>query len=270
MVQQIPRGQNFCSEVSRKTIKFRGVVREAIFKKARNSTEQTLLRNEIDFYSKFLPIYNVLNQLHFSGVKICPSFFKHSGGLFIQDLKKYHTEENISFSKALLIIDRLACFHAIGFYLKKFTQWQKSSQRIRGSKNWCTFVHGDCWARNFMFCGKNSIKLIDFGFFGYDHCLKDLVYLLFTSTQSLQAIRLCKYYRDRLQRYLRVLNIEFDTSDFWRQARKIAKRVHPLALHVITTVKSGTNRRRQQVHSIFILNQLSWHPQRGWVIATRV
>lgn len=258
------RRQNFCSIVTRKQTIFKRRIRAAISKRAHNPWERVILRNEILFYTTFLPIYNTLNQLHFSGRKICPTFFKGSADkeLLIQDLKNYQTKDIISLSEARLVINQLSIFHAIGFLIKNFTQHKKSSQRIRGNQKWCTFIHGDCWSGNFMFCGEKRVKLIDFGFFGYDHCLKDIVYLIFTSTRIQNLTSITNYYKDCLQSNLRKINLEFDTSDFEIELRKIAKRVYPLTKHVIQHIKSGADKRQQLAYIEFAFKKLTWrHPR---------
>ena len=132
MVKKLTTG--FCSVVCRKKTKFPGNKRDAIFKRARNPLELSLLRNEIVFYSKLLQIYNAVQKLHFTSKKLYQTFFKGSKEeLFIEDLKNYKTKSHLSFSNACIILEKLALFHCIGFLLKKILQHQKSSQKIGGS-----------------------------------------------------------------------------------------------------------------------------------------
>lgn len=263
MVETLTNG--FCSELHRKTITFKGKKRRAIFKKARNSMELSLLKNEIFFYSKLLPLYNTLEKLHFEGKKFCPTFFdtKKEGTLIIEDLRKYETKANLSYSSALLVLSKLATFHAIGFFLKNIITNQKISERIRGPQKWCTLIHGDSWSRNFMFRGKKEVKLIDFGFYEYDSCFKDVVYLLFTSVRTLRIIHLIEHYKDNLFHQLKKLNIEIDSSDFYIEVGKTAKRIYPLASKILKTIRSGSDREYQLAHAETYLKILSWHSQRG-------
>lgn len=263
MVEPLQTGQNFCSLVSRKKITFKRRQRSAILKSSRNSKELTLLKNEISFYREILPLYNVLNKLKFSGRKFCPTFFRvtEDHGLLIEDLRKYRTKEHISFQDANYILDELAKFHATGFYLKRKVKLGKSSQRIRGRTDYCTLVHGDCWTRNFMFCGE-QVKLIDFGFFSYDHCLVDVTYFLLTSTQSYKVIPLCLYYKNRLKDYIQKLGVELDFTHFRGELARTAERIYPLARYIIGAVKSGPERKLQLDYSEYTLRQLKWRCQR--------
>lgn len=259
MGEPLQTGHNFCSELSRKTRKIKGKRIGVISKRARNHLEKNLLKNETFFYSFLLPIYNVLNKLHFSGKKLCPSFFDSTKNeLFLEDLKKYKTKEDFALAEALNILQVLSVFHAIGFYLKQFINHQKQSQRIRGTKLWSTFTHGDCWSRNFMLCGKNRVKLIDFGFFDYNHCLKDISYFLLTSTDSLHTPKLSEYYKEHLQYNLRKIGVEFDTSNFYNELWTSAMKILPLATHVIKSVRKGKSKKNQLVNSDLIIAQLKW------------
>lgn len=259
MVESLTTG--FSSVVCRRQIIIRGKKRRAIFKRARNPLELSLLKNEILFYTKLLPLYITLEKLHFTGKKFAPSFLKAPKGekLYIEELEKYETKENLSFFDTLAVLSKLATFHSIGFFLRNITRGRgKFSRRLRGDQKWNTFVHGDAWCRNFMFRGKD-VKLIDFGFYGYDNCLKDVVYLLFTSTRTFRIIQLVEYYKFHLSNQLRKLNLEFDTSNFFEELKVVAQRIYPLVLRVLKTIKSGKERKYQIVHSEFILDQLLWY-----------
>ena len=140
----------------------------------RSAWERQLIRTEISFYSKLLPLFNVCNKLYFSGEKICPSFFE-GATTTIEDLQHYRTKENLQLSDLQLVLRKLAIFHAIGFLLKTYLPRNKYSPRKRETTAWCTLIHGDCWARNLMFRQRQHVKFIDFGFFRQDHCLIDLI-----------------------------------------------------------------------------------------------
>ena len=88
MGEPLQVGRNFSSALCRKTRKVRGRRIKVISKRARDPSEKILLKNETFFYSTLLPLYNVLNKLHFSGKKFCPTFFDYTENeLFLEDLK---------------------------------------------------------------------------------------------------------------------------------------------------------------------------------------
>ena len=130
-------GKNFCSVVTREVKTLKKQKRVAIRKKPRSAWERQLIRTEISFYSKLLPLFNVVNKLYFSGEKICPSFFegatttKEKSYLLIEDLQHYRTKENLQLSDLQLVIRKLAIFHAIGFLLKTYLPRNKYSPRKR-------------------------------------------------------------------------------------------------------------------------------------------
>lgn len=253
-------GKNFCSVVTRKLITFKKRKRSAICKKSRSAWERGLLKKEISFYSKLLPLFNIVNKLYFSGEKICPTFFKgvttskDKSYLLIEDLRRYRTKENLQLSDLHLVLRKLAVFHAIGFLLKTYLPRDRFSERKSG--DWCTVIHGDCWARNLMFRARQHMKFIDFGFFRHGHCLVDLIYLLFTSTQILAVGEVCEYYQEHLRTNLRKLGLDLDLREFRTELSKTATTLLPLATKVIKTIKTGSAKRKQLDHLEFVRRQL--------------
>lgn len=252
----------FCSAVRRGAILIKKKKRLAIFKTPRRSVEGTLLKNEIKFYKELLPTYNKVNGLFFSGKKFCPTLFDSAtvnwrdSRLVIEDLRSYRTKEFLQLTELYSVLRQLAIFHAIGFLLKNDLPRNRSSQRLRGSSSWCTFIHGDCWARNLMFCGRNRMKFIDFGFYDYNHCLVDLVYLLYTSTQTSAVNKVCEYYKNQLQLNLHKLGLQLDFNNFAVELRKTAIRIYPLATTVIGIVRKAAARREQLCYAQHVLEQL--------------
>lgn len=260
MREILKTGGNFCSVVSRRVHNIRGRRRLAIFKEPRNSFELNLLKHEILFYKTLAPLYNLIYGLHFSYKKFCPTLFesttRRGAKLVIQDLKFYRTKEILNHSEVEIVIKELAIFHAIGFLLKKIITPPRVSLRTRGNEKWFVYIHKDCWSRNLMICGKKRVKFIDFGFFDYNHCLKDLTYLLFTSTLSDNVHDLCTLYRDQLSINTRKLGLSIEISDFSTELGKTVISVYPLASRIIGKVRRGRTRQLQLSHAKLILDQL--------------
>lgn len=255
-------GKNFCSIVTRKVITFEGRKRVAICKKPRSAWERGLLRNEIWFYKKLLQLFNTINELHFSGEKFCPTFFEgvttptKSSRLVIEDLRRYRTKENLQLSELFPVLQKLSVFHAIGFKLKTHFSRGRFSQRKQETSAWCTWIHGDCWARNLMFRDQKHVKFIDFGFLHYNHCLIDLIYLLYTSTQTPAVSEVCAYYQEHLYTNLRKLGLDLDFDSFSVELAKTATKLFPLATRVIKTIKTGSAKHRQLDYAEFVRQQL--------------
>ena len=167
-------GRNFCSTVKRGGIVFRGRTRVAFFKVPRSVWELGLLRREVRFYREILPLFNLLRNAR----------------LVIQDLKSHYTKLSLTEREIGIVLNKLSLFHALGFLLKEFlparvlTFTDDSIATDRDNK-WFTLVHGDCWYNNSMFA-KYGFKFIDFGFTHYNHCLRDLAYLFYTSSLELK------------------------------------------------------------------------------------
>ena len=258
--EKLAPGTNFCSIVTRKVISFRKRKRVAICKTPRSAWERKLLQNEIQFYHKLIRLFNVINKLHFAGDKFCPTFFEgvttpaEESRLVIEDLQRYRTLENIQLSELCQVLRKLSIFHAIGFKLKTYYPKRRFSQRKQDTSAWCTWIHGDCWARNIMFRDRKHVKFIDFGFSRYGHCLVDLIYLLYTSTQTIAVREACEYYREHLNANLRKLDLDLDFSSFNAELVKTATGLFPLATRVIKTIKTGPAKHRQLEYAHFVLH----------------
>ena len=108
---------------------------------------------------------------------------------------------------------------------------------------------------------KKRVKFIEFGFARYDHCLRDLTYFLFTSTQTPKVCDLIQCYIDHLKINLQKLNLSLPTNEFPEELRKIACEVHPLATRVIRVVRRGQNKDKQLAYSRYVLRELKCRPE---------
>ena len=107
-----------------------------------------------------------------------------------------------------------------------------------------------------MFRDQKHLKFIDFGFFRHGHSLHDLIYLLYTSTQTRSVSEVCEYYRQNLQKNLHKLDLDLDFHTFKTELRKTAESIFPLAIKVIKTVKRGAAKQQQIDHAKFVLRKL--------------
>ena len=164
----------------------------------------------------------------------------------------------MNFSEAQLVIKELALFHAVGFLLKRYVKTPRGSNRYRGNENWRVFIQKDCWCRNLMLSNNNRVKFIDFGFFLYDHCLKDLTYFLFTSTRTSRVYELCNSYKLYLEENLQKLNITLDIENFSQELNKITHSVYPLAIKIIRIVRKRKDKQNQLIHAENTLRELTW------------
>ena len=142
-------GKNFCSVVTRKVNTIKKRKRIAICKIPRSAWERELIRTEILFYCKILPLFNVLNKLFFSRENL-PNILRGCGNIKRKSLPAYRRFATLSYQGKLttlrytISLTKARHFPRHWFY-RRLNILHENKKRLLGAPSYTVTVGLGIW-----------------------------------------------------------------------------------------------------------------------------